>query len=67
MSCIESILTEARGLSRDDLILLVNKLIGSFFHETAASSPKKMTAPHFDCPNCHSNAHVVRNGHKHGK
>ena len=34
---------------------------------SATSSPKKMIAPRLDCPICHSNAHVVRNGHKHGK
>jgi transposase-like protein len=67
MSCIERILTEARDLSRDDLILLVNKLMEGFSHESATSSPKKMIAPRLDCPICHSNAHVVRNGHKHGK
>ncbi|MCH4036031.1 MAG: hypothetical protein LKE85_19095 [Lachnospiraceae bacterium] len=59
MSCIERILTEARDLSRDDLILLVNKLMEGFSHESATSSPKKMIAPRLDCPICHSNAHVV--------
>lgn len=34
--------------------------------ERAFASPAKVI-PRMECPVCHTNAHVVRNGHKHGK
>ena len=66
MGNIECILDEVNNLSDSDLKIIVNKIMDRLKLEKAFASPAKFI-PRMECPVCHTNAHVVRNGHKHGK
>ena len=66
MSNIESLLNEARSLSKSDLKILVNRIMDWLNPENQQISSAKIV-PRMECPVCHSNAAVVKNGHKHGK
>ena len=66
MGNIEGILAEVNSLSDSDLKIPVNKIMDRLKLEKAFASPAKII-PRMECPVCHTNAHVVRNGHKHGK
>ena len=66
MGNIECILDEVNNLSDSDLKILVNKIMDRLKLEKAFASPAKVIS-RMECPVCHTNAHVVRNGHKHGK
>ncbi|MDQ0153435.1 transposase-like protein [Moryella indoligenes] len=66
MGNIECILDEVNNLSDSDLKILVNKIMDRLKLVKAFASLDKVI-PQMECPVCHTNAHVVRNGHKHGK
>lgn len=66
MGSIECILDEVNNLSDLDLKILVNKIMDRLKLEKVFAYPAKVI-PRMECPVCHTNAHVVRNGHKHGK
>lgn len=66
MSDIECILAAVNPLSDSDLKILVNKIMDRLPFEKAFASSVKIV-PRMECPVCHTSAHVVRNGHKHGK
>ena len=66
MGNIECILATVNNLSDSDLKILANLIMDRLNPEKAFASPVKIV-PRMECPVCHTSAHVVRNGHKHGK
>ena len=66
MGNIECILATVNNLSDSDLKILANLITDRLNPEKAIASPVKIV-PRMECPVCHTSAHVVRNGHKHGK
>ena len=66
MGNIECILATVNNLSDSDLKILANLIMDRLNPEKAFASPMKIV-PRMECPVCHRSAHVVRNGHKHGK
>ena len=66
MGNIECILAAVNNLSDSDLKILANLIMDRLNPEKAFASPVKIV-PRMECPVCHTSAHVVRNGHKHGK
>ena len=66
MGNIECILAAVNNLSDSDFEILVNKIMDRQNPEKAFASSVKIV-PRMECPLCHTSAHVIRNGHKHGK
>lgn len=66
MGSIECILDEVNNLFDSDLKILVNKIMDRLKLKKVFTSPAKVI-PRMECPACHTNAYVVRTGHKHGK
>ena len=66
MGNIECVLATVNNLSDSDLKILANLITDRLNPEKAIASPVKIV-PRMECPVCHTSAHVVRNGHKHGK
>ena len=63
---IECILAAVNNLSDSDLKILANLIMDRLNPEKAFASSVKIV-PRMECPVCHTSAHAVRNGHKHGK
>ena len=66
MGNIECILAAVNNLSDSDLKILANLIMDRLNPEKAFASSVKIV-PRMECPVCHTSAHAVRNGHKHGK
>ena len=62
MGNIECTLAEVNKLYDSNLKILVNKIMDRLKLEKAFASPAKVIS-RMECPVCHTNAHVVRNGH----
>lgn len=66
MGSIDNILAEVRSLTDRDLQILMNRIMELLNPENAQNSPTKIV-PRMECPVCHTNVSVVKNGHKQGR